>query len=69
MEKLQRDLIYFQQELQRETNTDRQILLHQEIKNVQQAILDRVRAQKARVQRENQIMEQILATIDAKAKK
>ena len=69
MERLEHDLRYFKQELERENDQFRRNLLLQEIRNVETRILDLLREQKAQIQRENRLMQAALDKIDKEAKK
>ena len=69
MERLEHDLRYFKQELERETEQFRRNLLLQEIRNVETRILTLIREQKAQIEWENRLMQAALDKIDKEAKK
>ena len=69
MERLEHDLRYFKQELERENDQFRRNLLLQEIRNVETRILTLIREQKAQIERENRLMQAALDKIDKEAKK
>ena len=68
MEKLEKDLRHFKQELQTENNQYRRNLILEEIRKVEQAILDRILEQKAQLDRENRLMQKWLDKHDEENK-
>ena len=69
MERLEHDLRYFKQELERENDPFRRNLLLVEIRNVETRIVDLLKERKAQLQRENKIMQAVMDKIDKEAKK
>ena len=70
MDKLERDLTFFKLSLEGEENLDRRRLILQQILDIKTQILNLTRQERARVQRENQIMQEALDKLgDPDAKK
>ena len=70
MDKLERDLTFFELSLEGEENLDRRRLILQQILDIKTQILNLTRQERARVQRENQIMQEALDKLgDPDAKK
>ena len=63
MERHERDLRFFKYQLERENNPFRRNLLLREIARVEQQILDLMRQERDRINRENSLMEEALEII------
>ena len=68
MEKNEKDLTFFKLALEQERDPQRRMLLLQQIRDVKQEILQRVREERARVQRENENMQKALDEYEANKK-
>ena len=68
MEKNENDLTFFKLALEQERDPQRRMLLLQQIRDVKQEILQRVREERARVQRENENMQKALDEYEANKK-
>ena len=69
MDRLERDLRYFKLELAREQDPFRRNLLLVRIRDTERQILDLMRAESARLERENRNMEEALAMAQKMAEK
>jgi len=68
MDHLERELDTLKSQLERENDPDRRSALLEKIRQTETAILDQMRAESARLARENANMEAALAAIDQKKK-
>ena len=66
MEKLERDLAYFKQALEKERDPERRRLLLQQIRDVEVDILALLTARREAVQRENRYMQEALDRLEKK---
>ena len=69
MERNEKDLNFFKRALEEEEDPERRRLILIQIREVETNILNRLRAERARVQQENAFMQQALDEIEAHNKK
>ena len=69
MERLQRDLTFFKRALEEERDPERRRLLMIQIRNIDTEILRLLREERARVMRENALMQKALDEYEAAKKK
>ena len=69
MERNEKDLNFFKRALEEEEDPERRRLILIQIREVETNILNRLRAERARVQQENAFMQQALDEIEANNKK
>lgn len=69
MERNEKDLTFFKRALEEEDDPERRRLLLEQIRAVESEILNRLREERDRVQRENAFMKKALDEYEAKKKK
>ena len=70
MQRNEKDLTFFEQALEQEEDPHRKMLLLEQIRNIKREILERLREERARVRRENELMQKALDMFEAdKSKK
>ena len=69
MDRLERDLTFFELALEQERDPDRRRLLLEQIRNIKSDILSRLREERARIRRENELMKRALDEYEAATKK
>ena len=68
MDRTEKDLTFFERALEEEEDPERRRLLLVQIRDVKLEILNRVRQERARVRRENELMQQALDKLEADKK-